>query len=171
MFFLFVTLTVVALTRQSFYRQKGGTMKQTGKRENRKIRCIGALLAVMMLFVTGCEWARDLSEEFEEEKVLASAEEVIEDLNACDFEAIEAKVNEEFQEDINAGMLEENLAEKMKELGEFDSYTDEAAVGLKSKDYDGEIAVAVMNPIYENGRITVTISYNTDYEIIGFYVK
>ena len=146
-------------------------MGQTGRKKNKRIRYIGVLLAVMMLFASGCEWARDLSEEFEEDKVMASAEEVIEALNACDFEAIEDKVDEEFREEINAGMLEDTLAEKMKELGAFDSYTDKAVVGLKSKDYDGDIAVAVMNPSYENGSIAVTISYNTDYKIIGFYAK
>ena len=40
-----------------------------------------------------------------------------------------------------------------------------------SKDYDGDVAVAVLNALYEYGSRTVTISYNTDYKIIGFYVK
>ena len=146
-------------------------MEQTGRKKNRRIGMMGAILAVMMLFASGCEWARELSEEFEEDKVLASAEEVMDELNACDFEAIEDKVDEEFKEQINAEMLEDTLAEKMQELGEFDSYADKAVVGLKSKDYDGNVAVAVMNPSYEYGNITVTISYNTDYKIIGFYAK
>ena len=146
-------------------------MACTGKRKKRKIRLLGALLAVLLLSASGCEWARELSEEFEESEVKRKAEEAMDLLNACDFEAIEEMVDEEFKEELGADVLEEALGEKIQGLGEFDGYSDEAVVGLKSKDYDGNVAVAVLNGTYKNGTIAVTISYNTDYKIIGFYAK
>ncbi len=146
-------------------------MAWIGKKKKRKIRLMGVLLAVMMLFASGCEWARELSEEFEEAEVQARAEDAMELLNACDFEAIEELVDEAFKDQLSAEILEEALGEKIQSLGEFDGYSDEAVVGLKSKDYDGNVAVAVLNGTYKNGTIAVTISYNTDYKIIGFYAK
>lgn len=141
------------------------------KKKKSGLVMLAVLTAVFMLFAAGCEWARDLPEEFEEQKVLDSAKEAIAALSARDYQAVEDMVAEEFKSEINAKMLEESIDETMVVMGEFDSYEDESAVGFQSKNYDGKIAVAVMSVLYENGLTTITISYNTDYEIIGFYMK
>lgn len=135
-------------------------------------RLFTVILAVMLgITMTGCDGAVELSEAFEEEKVLTEAEKAVEALNICDFQAIEDMVDDEFKEQISAKILQSSLEDTMKEMGEFDSYKSESVVGLSTKDYDGDVAVAVLNALYEYGSRTVTISYNTDYKIIGFYVK
>lgn len=135
-------------------------------------RLFTVILAVMLgVTMTGCDGAVELSEAFEEEKVLTEAEKAVEALNICDFQAIEDMVDDEFKEQISAEVLQTSLEDTMKEMGRFDSYKSESVVGLSTKDYDGDVAVAVLNALYEYGSRTVTISYNTDYKIIGFYVK
>ncbi len=141
------------------------------KQRKKRIGLCTVLTICTMLACSGCNMAKDLSEEFEEEKVLAAAEAVIDAMHEGNYEQIEETVAEEFAEDITAEMLEESLAAKLETMGKFGGYEDTAVVGMDSDEYEGEVAVAVMNPAYENGTLTVTISYNTDYEIIGFYVK
>ncbi len=138
----------------------------TGKR---KI-AIG-LLAAMMVFLFAACGPEPLSEVFDEAKVLEQADKVLNALNAQDYKAIAEMVREEYKGDINEEMLKESLKEAMDEVGGFDSYIDQSVVGMSSKDFDGEIAVAIINAQYEYGTKTVTISYDTNYEIIGFYVK
>lgn len=141
------------------------------QKKGNRIKLITVLSIMLMLSFSGCNMPSELSEEFEEEKVLAASEDVVAAINAGDFSAIEDMVEEDFKGDINAEMLEEALSENLKELGKFDSYSDRSVVGLNSEDYDGELAVAVINATYENGSMALTISYNTDYEIVGFYAN
>lgn len=139
--------------------------------QKRRTIAAGIAVAVMAVFMMGCNGAVELPESFEEDKVIAEAEKAVDALNSCDFEAIEDMVDDEFKEQINAELLQTSLEDTIEELGEFDSYKSESAVGLSTKDYDGDVAVAVLNTLYEYGSTTVTISYNTDYKIIGFYVQ
>lgn len=141
------------------------------KKKKDALALLAVLTALLVLFVSGCEWAKELSDAFDEEKVLSTAKEAIAALGERDYQAIEDMVAEDFKSKINAKMLKESLDDTLKAIGKVDSYQDESAVSFDSKDYDGEIAVAVMAVMFENGLATITISFNTDYEIIGFYMK
>ncbi len=138
----------------------------TGKR-----KITVGLLAALMVFLFAACGPEPLSEVFDEARVLEEAGTVMDALNAQDYKAIAGMVREEYKSDISEETLKDSLKEAMDEIGEFDSYIDQSVVGMSSKDFDGEIAVAIINAQYANGKKTVTISYDTDYKIIGFYVK
>lgn len=144
-------------------------MNKTGKIAKKVSLLLMALL--MTVFFVGCGGLVELSDAFEEDKVLELAEEIGGYLNEGNYEAVEALVSDDFTDELNAKMMEETIGDGLSSMGEFKGFTDGAVVGITSKDYEGDIAVATMTLSYENGDKALNISFNTDYEIIGMFIS
>ena len=130
----------------------------------------GIVCVIVMIGLAGCGIPQ-LSDSFDEKQVKTTAETVIETVNSGDYDAVVDMVREEYQDQITADVLEDAYAEKMDELGEFDSFKTEAVTGASDKNFDGELAMAVVVCTYENGSATFTLFFDTDYAITGIYMK
>ena len=74
------------------------------------------------------------------------------------------------QETLTAEALAAAAGDMMAAAGEFQEYKSIAVVG--QKDQSGtDCAVAVAVASFKNSKITYTVSFNADMEIIGFYMK
>ena len=134
-----------------------------------KVLCI--VLAVMLaaLGLGGCSSTK-LAEAFDEAAVKEAAQAAVDHLNAGEYEECVAMMSQEMQAALTAEALAAAAGDAMAKAGEFQEYKSIAVVGQKdSAGTDCAVAVAVAS--FKNSKITYTVSFNTDMEIIGFYMK
>ncbi len=153
--------------------------------QNRKIRAngdssglkgsktwVGMSLLILILgtILTGCTSTK-LSEDFVEDDVKTAAEEIVTLMNDNDFEAIYNKEGSVLQGALTADGLQDAVDQLMSDAGAFEKYDSEVVMGSKDKTTKEDYAVAVLVAVYEEKKITYTISFNKDMELIGFYMK
>ena len=127
------------------------------------------LLGVLVLVLTGCGSTK-LSDAFDEETVKESAKEVIDDLVNDECDKVVEKMSAAMQEAVTAEDLAANMEAMNALTGAFKEYKSSAVVG--QQDAQGtDMAVAVIVAAFEKRNVTYTISYNTDMEIIGLWMK
>lgn len=137
-----------------------------------KIKKILALaLCMFMLMVVGvaigCASTK-LSEDFDSATVEASATKVIEHLNQKDYDAITALFKAEYREKITAKVLEDAVKKTYNDAA-FTKFEDTTVIGQKKGDVDS--AVAIVQTRYGEKKVIFTVVYNTDMELIGFFMK
>jgi len=123
--------------------------------------CLSALLCAALL--TGC--GGGLSDAYDEDKVISLAHEVVTDLNSNDYDAVVAMMNDTMKAALPADKLSEAWAPVSEQLGAFDSFVKDAT---SEKD---SIATIVVLAKYANANLTFTISFNTDLQLVGLYMK
>ncbi len=128
------------------------------------------MIFVLALFVTGCG-APALAEGFTEDEVIAKAKEVVELVNSGDYQAINDMTREDLKDGLSVEVLDGAVTPIVSQAGNFVEYSQAVAVGDVDKDTKEDYAVAVLNCKYENKKITYTLSFNKDMEIVGFYIK
>ena len=127
------------------------------------------LLGMLVLVLTGCSSAK-LSDAFDEETVIASAQEAIDLLVKGECDKVVEKMSAEMQEALTAEDLAANMEAMDTLTGAFKEYKSSAVVG--QQDAQGtDMAVAVIVAAFEKRNVTYTISYNTDMEIVGLWMK
>lgn len=139
-------------------------MKKCGKRVVSVVfMCI---MAVMMM---GCQ--SKLSDEFQESEVVEKAEKIAE--LSCT-----GKINEAYGmlgEGIRANVTEEQIRAgiegTIETLGEFEQISGTKVSGQKDKDTDREYAIAIVMAKFEDGKAQFTISFDTNMNCVGFYIK
>lgn len=124
------------------------------------------IISIIILFMmfTGCG-ATKLSDAFSEEKLKASVETVIDNLNNEKYEEIITTGSQDLKSKLTAEQLKEPWVKMKEKLGKFDSINKEVFVG---KD---DSAIVIVNAKYEKGSVQFTISYNDKMEMIGIYMK
>lgn len=128
-----------------------------------------ALLLTLSTVFWGC--GAKLSDSFEESAVKEKAQEVISLLDESDYDSIVSMFSETLKEGLSADKLKESVNSYIADRGEFKEINNLAVVGQTDKETKEEMAVAVAVVVYENQSITYTISFNTDMEVIGFFLK
>ncbi|MPN23109.1 hypothetical protein SDC9_170494 [bioreactor metagenome] len=123
--------------------------------------CLSALLCAALL--AGC--GGGLSDAYDEEKVVSLAHEVVTDLNNNDYDAVVAMMNDTMKAALPTDKLSEAWAPVSEQLGAFDSFVKDAT---SEKD---SIATIVVLAKYANANLTFTISFNTDLQLVGLYMK
>ena len=131
------------------------------------ILTIAALAAGLL---SGCG-ALALAESFDADKVIDTAEQVVTYANDEDYASITAMVTSDYQDELSEEVLGNALGTALEDKGALVDYKSETVVGASDKNYDGDLAVAVLVAEYEEGTATYTLEFNTDYEIMALYIK
>ena len=126
------------------------------------------VMAAAAFLLTGC--GTKLSADFDEEKVKTAAQEAIGHLAAGEYEECVELMSEEMQAAVTAESLASNMETMAGQKGAFQEYKSSSVVGQKDKD-GTDYAVAVVVAAFEKGNVTFTVSYDTDMQIIGFWMK
>ncbi len=129
----------------------------------RKLRLF-FMIVLGCIMLTGCS-SNKLSDDFNEEELKTTTEDVIQMLCNEEYDKIKEMSGQEL---IDAGVTEKikEVWEPMaKDLGKFDSYDKEAVVG------NGDQATVVIISKFEKGNVKFTISYNKDMKLTGFFIK
>ena len=130
----------------------------------------GFLGILMLAGVSGCQEA--LSEEFEEDQVIAEAKEMEERINAGELEEVwEDTFNVVMQNGTDPEELQENIDYYLKDKGEFQDFDKIQVRGITDRDTGTTYATAMVLAAYEDGKVMFTISFDTDMKCAGFYVK
>lgn len=151
--------------------------KNTEKNRQLKRICRSSRLAVLAaagllagILLMGCGTTK-LPENFDEAKVKAQAELVLGYLNDNDLESFcQVPMTDKMQQVTTVESMETAVAQYMGNRGDFQEYKSITPVG--TKDSDGNPCVAVVAVAqYENQRVTYTVSFNEELEMIGFFLK
>ena len=130
----------------------------------------GFLGILMLAGVSGCQEA--LSEEFEEDQVIAEAKEMVERINAGELEEVwEDTFNVVMQNGTDPEELQENIDYYLKDKGEFQDFDKIQVRGITDRDTGTPYATVMVLAAYEDGKVMFTISFDTDMKCAGFYVK
>ncbi|HHW31132.1 MAG TPA: DUF3887 domain-containing protein [Clostridiaceae bacterium] len=136
----------------------------------------GILLAIILItalitvLLAGCTGTK-LAESFDKDEVISTAEEIIGFMSNEDYEAITSKVREDLRKDLSPDVLKNAADVVLKGAGEFKEFQKSSVVGQKSKSTGEDYAIAILITEYENKKVTYTISFNTNMEVVGFYLR
>lgn len=140
-------------------------MKKCGKRI---WKMAGMCIASVVLLV-GC--GQKLSDQFEEKSVKEKAETIAESAGSGKLEETYAMFGETIQASISLEQLKKSVHGVLEPLGDYKKISGTKVGGQKDKDTGTEYAVAIVMAQFENGKAQFTISFNTQMDCIGFYVK
>lgn len=126
------------------------------------------VIAVICIFgmifgLTAC--GSKLNSAFDEEKLKASAEEVLKNLNDKEYDKITAKVVDGTKDKLSPEVLKNVWEPLTEKLGSYDSI---AKVSVTGKDNSAAVVIIAK---YENSKMQLSVNYNTDMEIIGLFIK
>lgn len=132
-----------------------------------RIVLITLIISVMLSACT----APKLADIFDENAVIEQAKEIVGNINALDFDSVNAKVRADLQEQLPAEKLREIMGQSLTDAGGFVEYTSIVTMGQKSKSTGEDYATAVLVCEYENSTIIYTISMDVNLDIVGIYIK
>ena len=139
-----------------------------GKWRKKILAGFWGILALAAL--SGCQ--ESLSDEFQEDQVIAEAKEMVERINAGELEDVwEDTFNVVMQNGTDPEELQENIDYYMKDKGEFQDFDRIQVRGITDRDTGTPYATAMVLAAYEDGKVMFTISFDTDMKCAGFYVK
>ena len=129
------------------------------------IMMIGVLICGIL---GGCNSTK-LSDSFDEDTVTTAAKQVIDYMNSGDFDRVNAMLREDCKELLTNEVLSDAVDKTYSKAGSFVEYKDSNIIGKKDKDTD--YAIALVQAKYENQSVMFTISFDTNMEVIGIYMK
>ncbi len=139
-----------------------------------KMKSFFVVIGVALLIgsISGCAKSQKLSEDYDENEVKKAAEEVIDLVNAGEYEKLaEEKWNAQLKSALPAETMVSEVQPVIEELGAFKSYGEEAVAGSEDKDTEQEFAVAVIKAQYEERKAQYTISFDKNMKVAGFFIK
>ena len=124
----------------------------------RKKILAGFLGILALAALSGCQ--ESLSDEFQEDQVIAEAKEMVERINAGELEGVwEDTFNVVMQNGTDPEELQENIDYYMKDKGEFQDFDRIQVRGITDRDTGTPYATAMVLAAYEDGKVMFTISY------------
>lgn len=131
---------------------------------------VSAMVVVIGLCACG-GGARELSENFDEAIVKAAAEELIGYVNEGDAEGFcSVSMSDAMKENMTIENTQQIFEQYLGNKGAFIEYNSITVVGADDKTI-GDCAVAVVSAKYENLTVQYTISYDTQMNLVGFFLK
>ena len=130
-------------------------------------------LLLVLTCTTACFGKTKLNEKFDKDEMIELAKTVI---NEVHVNGVEPVITNRMREDYKAEYpLEEMVAdfESLRVgLGSFMDYTQETIIGKNSQDEKEEpFAVIAITATYEKGEIVFMLTFDTDKNLVGFYMK
>ena len=139
-----------------------------GKWRKKILAGFWGILALAAL--SGCQ--ESLSDEFQEDQVIAEAKEMVERINAGELEGVwEDTFNVVMQNGTDPEELQENIDYYLKDKGEFQDFDKIQVRGITDRDTGTPYATVMVLAAYEDGKTMFTISFDTDMKCAGFYIK
>ena len=126
------------------------------------------VLAVVLL--TGCN-LMELADGFDKEVITRKAAEEINYLISGDYESCLNMMRDDVKAQITAEVLESSMETMAESTGEFKEIKSTTIIGQKDADTDTDMAIAVVIATFEKRSVTYTITFSTDMEVIGLFMK
>lgn len=130
-------------------------------------------MVLVVIMSVGCFGRTELDESFNETEIIELAETV---LNEVHVNGVELVLNERMREDYKETYPLEEMQNDFESLrtglGSFMDYTDTTVIGKNSPDEKNEpFAVVGITATYEKGELIFMLTFDTDKNLVGFYVK
>jgi len=122
-----------------------------------------------LLILNGCG-VQKLSEDFDEEQVRKSAENVIDIINRQDTEALRELCTVQMREALTDDVLKK-VYEAIGEGGAYEKIEDMSVAGMTNKQSEEEFAVVVAKAKYEIKKFTFTITFTKQMKLAGLYYR
>ena len=128
---------------------------------------------VCLVSFAGCSGPKyeALSSKYDKDKVVAAAQQTVTLMNAAEYQKITDMTRDDVKAQLTADVLKSAADKVMPKAGAFVSFGDTTAAGYSDPKTSEEYAVVVVPAKYQNQTMTYTVSFNTDLQIVGFYVK
>lgn len=133
--------------------------------------CVLIVLCMMAAAMAAGCGSTKLADAFDEEQVKEKAQEIAASMDAGDYEGVIGMMEKDLQDKITPDQLQAVMEQNFGDRGEFEKYKSAAVIGQKVKETDADLAVVVLVAEFENQKATYTITFNTDMEMTGFYIK
>lgn len=130
--------------------------------------CLMMAVLVIAFVATGCS-AGKLAESFDAAAVEAKAKTVIETLNKGDYTAVVGMLRQDLQDDLPEDKIKAAVDQVYGNAGTFESFDKVILAGQKAEGKD--IAVAVIQAKYQEKKVTFTLSFDQDLNLIGLFMK
>ncbi len=161
---------------REFNENIGENKEQEKQKKKRRILIAVAVAAVVLAALAGAAyWAfpktRDIGDSrvFSEASVEQEAEKVVESFSRGDYDTLESYYSEDMRETVTREMLEELKPMIGDDWGEYrgvgTAYM--AEVLQRGKTF----AIVQLNATYEKVSVTYTLTFNSEMELAGFYMK
>jgi len=125
---------------------------------------------LLILALTACSSSK-LAEGFDTDTVKTQTEALINLTNDQNFDGVVAMIREDLQSQVTADSLETGWKPLLDSSGAFEKISSTAVYGQKDQSTGENYAVCVAVCKYANTSRTFTISMDTDYKIVGLYMK
>lgn len=134
---------------------------------------IGALVAFFALYmVIMMNLPKEkLSDQYDEERVIAEGEQVVELFQAQDYQAIIDMAADSMKETVTVEDFIEQCEEPSKEWGDFVEYTKYETVGVDNEETGETYGGVIITAKYENTKVQFGVCFNEDMEIVEFSIK
>lgn len=126
-------------------------------------------IIALMLLTTGC--ASKLSEKFDEGEVQKKAEEIAELSCTGEISKAYGMLSEMMKAQITEEQIRAGIEGTIEPLGDFEKISGTNVSGQKDKDTGTEYALAIVMAQFSDGKAQFTISFDTEMNCIGFYIK
>lgn len=126
-------------------------------------------IIALMLLTTGC--ASKLSEKFDEGEVQKKAEEIAELSCTGEISKAYGMLSEMMKAQITEEQIRAGIEGTIEPLGDFEKISGTNVSGQKDKDTGTKYALAIVMAQFSDGKAQFTISFDTEMNCIGFYIK
>jgi hypothetical protein len=123
-------------------------------------------IIVILLALASCSGSNIT---FDKASVVSKAEKVVEVINTKDYTSVTKVLREDLQSKVSADSLKAAWDSQLTNAGSFVGYKSETASAVKQNGSDYIVVVLVCK--YENSTLTYTISFDTDLNVAGLYMK
>ena len=131
----------------------------------------GLMITVLAVFLlTGCN-SMELADSFDKDAITEKAAEEVNYLVTGDYESCRNMMREDVKEKITVEILESSMESLAESAGDFKEIKSTTVIGQKDTENDIDMAVAIIIATFEKRSVTYTITFSTDMEVIGFYMK
>ena len=134
----------------------------------KRIICVGLVLGCVLGFVVGCA-GKELPGDLEKDNIVEESHKIIEMINDRDFEGVVETFRDDLKEQLTAQYLEQAVTEYLNQLGEFIEFKSDSVTAVE-ENYE-DMAVAVIGASYKEGNVSFVISFDTEMNVIGLYLK
>lgn len=135
----------------------------------KRLIIVGFVLVGLALF-GGCSEYK-LSDTFDQEEMESAAEQIIAYVNAEDYEALYALFSEDLQESLSVEYLEAELKPIMDQHSGFTRIRKSAVASAYDEETEQDLGVIMVACEYGRKKVRFNISFNTEMELVGLYVK
>lgn len=130
----------------------------------------GLVMTIMVLCLAGCgSTTTPLAEVFVQEQLEQQTVQIVDWLNAGEYE----KVYETFREDMKEALPAEELKAACEETyGNAGSQVQVSNIVVNGQNIDEEdYATVMLKVVYENQNVTFQVGYDSNMEVVGLYMK